>query len=1083
MTGGGAATGGGWDFFVSYTQGDRAWAEWVAWQLEAAGFTVVIQAWDMQPGDNWVHRVDEAVRTAAHTVAVLSPDYLASVWGRVEQLAALRADPLGERRALVPVRVADCDRPGLLSQVVSVDLFGVGEVAARARLVGAAKLAASGGRGKPGLRPPFPPAGRVVPEQPRFPADLPAVWNAPPRLAHFVGREELLDVLHAQLSASGAVAVTGLGGVGKTAVALEYAHRHAGEFDVVWWVPAEQPELVAGHVAALGMELGLAEGAAWVAVRAVLHRERLRWLLVLDNVDDPGVVGPFRPSDGRGRLLVTSRLTGLGGVGAAVQVAELARAEAVSLLTRRVTGIDPTAAARVAGLLGDLPLAVEQAAGYLTQTGIPPDEYAGLLEGRLGQMLDRGWVADRPGVTVARLWELSVARLRVECPAAVVLLELCAVCAAEAVPLDLLTGGASELAGGPLRDAVADPVAWAEAVGALVGFSLARRDGTALSVHRLVAAATRAGMADTAQAERTATVARLLRAALPADIVGTPVSWPRWRSLLAHVAAVLAGGDQPGAPAGEDAAWLCDRAGVYLDHHGQPAAAIPYLHRALTLRQAILGSDHPHTLTTWNDLAYAHASAGRLGEAIELYDQTLADRLRVLGPDHPDTLTSRNGLAGAYETAGRLGEAIPLYDQTLADRLRVLGPDHPDTLASRNNLAGAYQTAGRLGEAIELYDQTLADRLRVLGSDHPDTLASRNDLAYAYETAGRLGEAIELYDQTLADSLRVLGPDHPDTLASRNNLAYAYETAGRLGEAIELYDQTLADSLRVLGPDHPDTLTSRNNLAYAYQTAGRLDQAIELYEQTLADRLRVLGPDHPDTLTSRNNLAVAYQATGRLGEAIPLFEQTLTDRVRVLGPDHPSTLTSRNNLAGAYQAAGQLNQAIELYEQTLTDRLRILDPDHPSTLGSRNNLAGAYQAAGRLGEAIPLFEQTLTDRLRVLGPDHPDTLTSRNGLAGAYQAAGRLGEAIELFEQTVTDRLRVLGPDHPDTLTSRNGLAGAYQATGRLGEAIELYEQTLADVLRVLGPDHPLVATVRGNLTATTNNAKRRGFIGKLLGR
>jgi hypothetical protein len=246
---------------------------------------------------------------------------------------------------------------------------------------------------------------------------------------------------------------------------------------------------------------------------------------------------------------VTSRLAGLGGVGAAVEVAELAelaRAEAVGLLAARVGGIDVGTAGRIAGLLGDLPLAVEQAAGYLTWTGMPPAEYAALLEDRLGDMLGRGAVADRPGVTAATLWGVSVARLRAENPAAVALLEVCAVCAAEPVPLDLVAGGAEALDEGPLREAAGDPVAWAEAVGALVGFGLARRDGAALVVHRLVAAAIRAGTADGVRADRAAVVVRLLRAALPGDIIGVPGSWPRWRSLLPHVSAVLAGGGDLG---------------------------------------------------------------------------------------------------------------------------------------------------------------------------------------------------------------------------------------------------------------------------------------------------------------------------------------------------------------------------------------------------------------------------------------------------------------------------------------------------------------------------------------------------------
>ena len=224
--------------------------------------------------------------------------------------------------------------------------------------------------------------------------------------------------------------------------------------------------------------------------------------------------------------------------------------------------------------------------------------------------------------------------------------------------------------------------------------------------------------------------------------------------------------------------------------------------------------ESPHTSEALFQ-AFSHASdLGLPYEALTL--DVAVDALEgLLGPDHPDTLASRNNLAYAHHAAGRYTEAITLYEQVLPDRIRVLGEDHPDTLTSRNNLAGAYESAGRLEEAITLYEQVLTDRIRVLGEDHPDTLASRNNLAGAYESAGRLEEAITLYEQVLPDSIRVLGEDHPRTLASRNNLAYAYESAGRLEEAITLYEQVTKDCARILGEDHPLTKTVRKNLEVA----------------------------------------------------------------------------------------------------------------------------------------------------------------------------------------------------------------------------------------------------------------------------
>ena len=337
------------------------------------------------------------------------------------------------------------------------------------------------------------------------------------------------------------------------------------------------------------------------------------------------------------------------------------------------------------------------------------------------------------------------------------------------------------------------------------------------------------------------------------------------------------------------------------------------------------------------------ARAWRLDEA----EEALTTMSETLGSEQPDTLTSRNNLASAYEAAGRLGDAIPLYEETLAAREQVLGPEHPDTLNSRNNLAAAYRAAGRLAEAIPLLECTIGDRDRILGPMHPHTLNSRNNLAIAYQAAGRFAEAIPLLEYTLRASERILGPEHPDTLISGSNLAGAYRAAGRLGEAISLYEDTLTARERILGPEHPSTLTTRNNLAIAYRAAGRLGEAISLYEDTLTARERILGPEHPDTITTCNNLATAYGAAGRLAEAISLYEDTLTARERILGPEHPDTLSSRDNLANAYQSAGRLGDAIPIYEKTLTARQRVLGPEHPATLTSRNNLASAYRSAGR----------------------------------------------------------------------------------------------------------------------------------------
>ena len=290
--------------------------------------------------------------------------------------------------------------------------------------------------------------------------------------------------------------------------------------------------------------------------------------------------------------------------------------------------------------------------------------------------------------------------------------------------------------------------------------------------------------------------------------------------------------------------------------------------------EAALGtiSSEQAALEGANAIAYAYVSAGRMADAIALFEEVLADSLRILGHDHIDTLVFRGNLAGTYQVVGRFDEAISLYEEAVADSVRIFGSDDLATLSVRSNLAGALLAVGRVGEAVVMFRELLADRLRVFGADHSVTIVARKSLAGVCLVAGCVDEAVALYEEVVADQLRVLGPDHPDTLASRGSLAGACRSAGRLADAITLYKDVVADQLRVLGPDHPDTLASRGSLAGACWEAGHLDEAITLFEQVLADQLRVLGPNHPYTVASRCYLARAYREAGRVDDATAVLD-------------------------------------------------------------------------------------------------------------------------------------------------------------------------------------------------------------------
>ncbi|MET7520406.1 FxSxx-COOH system tetratricopeptide repeat protein [Streptomyces sp. NPDC005480] len=752
----------------------------------------------------------------------------------------------------------------------------------------------------------FSPTVHLPPDVMRPPAEVDApagLNNLPHKLSLFVGRGEELDRLDAVLAAPGAAlvqAVHGLGGVGKSTLAAHWAATRPHGCAPVRWITADTPAGVQQGLASLTTALqpvlakalpveGLAEwGLQWLA-------SHTGWLLILDNVNDPADIAPVIGRAPGGRFLITSRLATAWSDATPVRLDVLDDAESLTLFTRITTAAGPRDLDGAAGLcteLGNLPLAIDQAAAYLAQNPIvTPSGYLQLLAQHPAAMYSHGAATTPAQRTIARIWDITLDQITTCQPAAADLLRTLAWYAPESIPTTLADGST-------------DPPALHQTIGLLTVYSMITVDpatGT-LAVHRLVQALARTP--DTNDPHRTPSHINQAREQATSNLYNAlppalydPATWPTWRTLLPHIDALA---DHTDADT-DTTAYLLNRAGRFLADQGSPTRGVRLLQRAVTAFERVLGKDHADTLISRHDLASAYLSARDLDRAIPMFEQSLTDQARVLGEDHPNTLYSRSNLAYAYLSAGNLDRAIPMFEQSLTDYTRVLGEDHPNTLSTRSNLASAHMVAEDLDRAIPMFEQSLTDYTRVLGEDDPGTLSSRRCLALAYRSAEDVARAIPMFEQSLTDYTRVLGEDHPDTLYSRNDLASAYLSAGELDRAIPMFEQSLTDQARVLGEDHPDTLDSRSNLASAYLSAGELDRAIPMFEQSLTDYTRVLGEDHPNTLTSCSNLANAYLSARDLDRAIPMFEENLADKLRVLGGDHPDTLTTRSLLASAYQ--------------------------------------------------------------------------------------------------------------------------------------------------------------------------------------
>ena len=355
----------------------------------------------------------------------------------------------------------------------------------------------------------------------------------------------------------------------------------------------------------------------------------------------------------------------------------------------------------------------------------------------------------------------------------------------------------------------------------------------------------------------------------------------------------------------------------------------------------------------------------------------------ILGPEHPDTLTVLNNFGVAYLDMQLISEAIAIFERLLSVDRRLLDEDDSTVFAAQNNLASAYQEAGRLRDAITLYETTLVDHTRIPMASYPDALTALSNLAAAYQAEEHSEEATRLFNSVLDGQLRILGPDHPDTLNTRSHIANSYFAAGLLTETTELYEQLLADSIRILGETHPNTLIYSDNLAKAHETAGHIDEAITLFEKTLKIRIESLGRDHPKTMASHDNLARIYCIGGNFARSIGLYKQLIDDTIQAKGEDAPDTLTARNDLAYTYTMAGRSNIAVSLFMQVLEDRTRVLGHDHPDTLAARNNLIAPFLTAQRPGQAAELLEDLFEDCQRILGVDHSLTTTVGENLEEA----------------------------------------------------------------------------------------------------
>lgn len=788
--------------------------------------------------------------------------------------------------------------------------------------------------------------------------------------SHFVARveQDQLDELITDTTKQRTVLV-GMRGCGKTQLAAALAQEcENADWSLVAWVRAGSPESIKSGLVELAKELKIDTsdqptqeqivGRCLNYLRSSGGSDRL---IVFDNVKDINDLRGFIPTgEGLRVVATTTNVKGWNYQGwAPIRIGVFDRETSIDYLLTVTNSADREAAYTLAERLGDLPLALAQAAASARNGDLSLARYMDRLDSYGSERVIRPVPGDYYADDVATALYMAIedALENLADPTrryARRQLGALALLAESGVPTRWLDPTIEQQDNQELQGAnQAEDEDAHDALTELIHRSIVQQssDKATTLLHRLQAQAFRESWAENEAADAYESAAILL-GKVDVDSFPRNETDARRRETLDLIEQLRAVGEQKYSRN----IFTHENVLVSIVEALSNAHDLALFSEALTLEasvntiQEILGPEHPDTLTVLNGFGAAHLDMQLNTEAIAIFERLLSVDRRYLDENNPTLFASQNNLASAYQQAGRLRDAITLYEAALVDHTRMTTPSYPDTLTALSNLAAAYQAEDRPEEAYELFDTVLDEQLHILGPDHPNTLRTRSHIAKSYFAAGLLAETTELYEHLLADSIRILGETHPDTLTYSGNLAKAYETAGHIDEAIPLFEKTLKIGIEIFGRDHPKTIALHDNLARAYCAVGNFSRSIGLYKQLIDNTIQRKGEDAPDTLTVRNDLAYTYAMAGRNNIAASLFMQVLEDRTRVLGHDHPDTLAARNNLIAPFLTTQRPAQAVELLEDLLKDCLRILGTEHPLTKTVRENLEAANRELERQDE-------------------------------------------------------------------------------------------------------------------------------------
>lgn len=860
--------------FISYSHKDEEWLGKLQTMLRPLVRRNGISAWDdkkIKAGAKWEEEIQGALARANVAVLLVSPDFLGSDFIAEHELPPLLEAAKRKGLVIFWIYLRSClyeeteikdyqaahDISKPLDSLTPADQSRVlAEVCRKLKTV-ALETAPSAARPKS------------------------ASSNLPERNTFFTGRERLLAELQEALAAQGRAALSGMGGMGKTQTAVEYAYRHQDEYVYTLWAAADSREALLSSYVAIAELLNLPEAGTKIQTAAVGAVQRWLvsqegWLLILDNAGDFEMVRDFLPSGKNGHVILTAQARAIGLAARPLKIQKMEIEEGALFLLRRAKYIaedalieaaspDYQEAKKITGQLDGLPLGLDQAAAYIEETDCGLSGYLPLYREHAPKLLKhRGKRASNHPEPVATTWALSFTSIEKAKPAAAELLRFCAFLHPDGIPEELFSRGATEL--GPVLGAAGlDAYSLNSCISEIRNYSLLRRDSNAriLGIHRLVQTVLKNEMNPATQRLWSERAVRAVNRAFPK--VGF-TTWGDCERLLPQVHACKELISDLGFEFPE-AARLLDQAGSYLKERGRYKQASPLYELALKIREKALEGAHHDVAESINNLAWLLKDTDRHADAELLYRRALEIDEKSFGPEHPAVARDLNNLALLLKDTNRREEAERLFRRALA--IHEKSPGHPDVATDLNNLAWLLKDTNRHAEAEPLFRRALSID-KSFGPGHPALARDLNNLAWLLKETGRSREAELRFREALSIDENSCGLEHPDVARDLNNLAWLLKDTDRREEAERLFRRALGIDEKSCGPEHPAVARDLNSLALLLKDTNRYAEAAQLFARALGILENVLGPERrAEVATCLENYALCLRATDHSAEAEP----------------------------------------------------------------------------------------------------------------------------------------------------------------------------------------------------------------------